>query len=129
LDSSNAWYSGVASLALPLSTPDVYCLEWCSQNLRPDLVAVEISRDSGAASTFCYCSFSGGAVPSDINLSAYIPAANRKTTYRGVGAIQSTDATANAVCYQNMVRSSVTLFFVLCFLVPSHPKFTPLKHF
>ena len=108
LDASDAWYSGVASSALPLSTPAAYCLEWCSQNLRPDLVAVEISRDTGTASTTCYCSFSGGALPSDINLSAYSPAASRKTTYPGVGAVQSTDDAANAVCYQNIVRINVS---------------------
>ncbi len=108
LDASNAWYSGVASFTLPLSTTDAYCLAWCSQNLRPSLVAVEISRDTGAASTTCYCPFSGGAVPSDINLSAYSPAAGGKITYPGVGAIQSTDDTANAVCYQNIVRINVS---------------------
>ncbi|KAL7516474.1 hypothetical protein ACHAWX_002112, partial [Stephanocyclus meneghinianus] len=67
---------------------------------------VEISRDTGTASTTCYCSFSGGALPSDINLSAYSPAASRKTTYPGVGAVQSTDDAANAVCYQNINYSN-----------------------
>ncbi|KAL7519784.1 hypothetical protein ACHAWX_004538 [Stephanocyclus meneghinianus] len=106
LDASSVWYSGFASVALPLNTPDSYCLEWCSQNLRPDLVAVEIARDTGAAITFCFCSFSGGDAPSDLNLSAYSPAASRKTTYPGVGAVQSTDDTANAVCYQNINYSN-----------------------
>eukprot|EP00804_Cyclotella_cryptica_P019493 CCRYP_006643-RF/>CCRYP_006643-RF protein AED:0.13 eAED:0.13 QI:170/0.76/0.85/1/0.61/0.71/14/191/939 len=101
LDASNEWYSAVKSFALPLSTTDSYCLGWCSQNLHSNLVAVEINRDAGSASMFCYCSFSGGAVPNEINLSGYSPAASTIVTYPGVGAIEATDATTSAVCYRN----------------------------
>jgi hypothetical protein len=107
LDASNQWYSSVASFPLPLSTTDAYCLEWCSPNLHRDLVAVEIYHDNVAASTFCYCSFSGGAVPNNIKLSDYTPAASRTVAYPGVGAIKSTDATSSAVCYQNTVSLDV----------------------
>ncbi|KAL3788265.1 hypothetical protein HJC23_011897 [Cyclotella cryptica] len=102
LDASNKWYSGFASDDLPLSTTDTYCLEWCSQNLHNDLVAVEINHDNQAASTVCYCSFSGGTVPNNINLSDYTPAAKGYVTYPGVGPITSTDSTTTAVCYQNI---------------------------
>jgi hypothetical protein len=120
LDAANQWYSSVASSPLPLSTTDAYCLEWCSPNLHRDLVAVEIYHDNVAASTFCYCSFSGGAVPNDIKLSDYTPAASRTVAYPGVGAIKSTDATTSAVCYQNMVSLGVAWYFayILCFLSP-----------
>jgi hypothetical protein len=127
LDASNAWYSGFASPALPMTTSDTYCLEWCSQNLHRDLVAVEIYHDNEAASTICYCSFSGGAAPSDISLSDYTPTANRAVTYEGVGSIQSTDATPSAVCYQNIVSIDVVLNFFVFYLL-SHPKLFFLPH-
>lgn len=116
LDALNEWYSAVKSFTLPLSTTDTYCLEWCSQQLHRDLVAVEINRDVGTTSMFCYCSFSGGAVPNDINLSGYSPAASKIVLYPGVGAIQSTDATTSAVCYQNAVSTVIFALF-LCHLI------------
>ena len=111
LDASDQWYSAVKSFTLPLSTTDTYCLEWCTQNLHRDLVAVEINRDVETSSMFCYCSFSGGAVPNDITLSGYSPVASKIVLYPGVGAIQSTDTITSAVCYRNEVSNVVYALF------------------
>ena len=96
---------------MPPSTADTYCLNWCSQNLHSDLVAVEVYRNS--QSMYCYCDFTGGSIPSDINSSDYDPAAQGSIIYTGDGAVSSTDFTGGASCYRNDVSHGIVVILFI----------------
>ncbi len=106
LDESQQWYSYIYSDILPVHTKDSYCLEWCSQNLHPDLVGVEVVRYTD--SVYCYCDFSG-RVPHTIDLTDYSPAALSEYDYNGVGVILEAYGYSGAACY----RYDVSIPFVI----------------
>ena len=109
LDASSERYpyitSGdIASATLPT---DGDCIDYCLQNSHPDLVGVEVYRNSGDVN--CRCLFSG-TVPGSIDLTTYDPdAASSSSVETGTGVIQSILPTADVTCYRNEVRHDVML--------------------
>jgi hypothetical protein len=112
VDKSERWYSSVVSPVLPISKPDSYCLNWCSQNPHPDLVGVEVYRSSPEMR--CLCDFSG-QVPDVINVTDYSPAADELSDFDGVGAIELSDGTEEALCYCYDVSICPLQFFFTLF--------------
>ena len=116
LDKTGNWYSNVEGdfVPKPNRTEDSYCFDWCSQNLHPDLVGVEVYRSS--SSMWCYCDFSG-RVPDVINVTDYSPPAYDIEALDGVGEIQTSDDYWSVVCYSYDVSIN---YFSICLVFFSH---------
>lgn len=100
---SGVWYSNVASFYLPPETSDTDCINWCAQVPHPNLVGVEVYRDSQKVR--CYCDFSGGRVPADVDISDYTPAAETSYVHLGTGPVMRTDGLSEGMCYRNDVST------------------------
>jgi hypothetical protein len=121
VDASGNEYSYI-NVEFPLPSNDNECIKWCSQNLHPDFVGVQIDYDYESSELFCDCLFSGG-LPNGINPRVdYSPAAFEFESFDGSGPVQSFPGPYRLICYRYNVscRSSS---FVSALLLLLHPLF------
>ena len=97
---SNRPYNYIKGNEIPTSTiDDGDCIEWCLQNPLPDLVGMNVYRDSSVA--VCYCLFDVYPVP--VSPSDYSPVAYQTGTPQPdvMGPIQMTNGNEWVLCYIN----------------------------
>ena len=93
-------YNYIKGNEIPTSTiDDGDCIEWCLQNPLPDLVGMNIYRDSSVA--ICYCLFDVYPVP--VSPSDYSPIAHQTGSAQpeAMGPIQRTNGNESVLCYIN----------------------------